>query len=90
MIVTVTLNPSLDRTLSVSSLVRGEVVRADSTQEDPAGKGVNVARALSAHGTEAVAVLPGLPIDDEDLQHGAGTRLLSRAAPCGSSQRETS
>ena len=58
MIVTVTLNPSLDRTLSVASLVRGEVIRADSTQEDPAGKGVNVARALSAHGTEAVAVLP--------------------------------
>ena len=44
MIVTVTLNPSLDRTLAVSSLVRGEVIRADSTLEDPAGKGVNVTR----------------------------------------------
>jgi 1-phosphofructokinase len=58
MIVTVTLNPSLDRTLAVAALVRGEVVRADSTLEDPGGKGVNVTRFLSAHGTDSIAVLP--------------------------------
>jgi 1-phosphofructokinase len=58
MIVTVTLNPSLDRTLAVTELVPGEVVRADSTLEDPGGKGVNVTRFLSAHGTASVAVLP--------------------------------
>lgn len=58
MIVTVTLNPSLDRTLAVASLDRGEVIRADSTLEDPGGKGVNVTRFLTAHGTDSVAVLP--------------------------------
>lgn len=58
MIVTVTLNPSLDRTLEIPALDRGEVIRADSSMEDPGGKGVNVARALSAQGTDAVAVLP--------------------------------
>ena len=58
MIVTVTLNPSLDRTLAVAELARGEVVRADSTLEDPGGKGVNVTRFLTAHGTKSVAVLP--------------------------------
>ncbi len=58
MIVTVTLNPSLDRTLAVAELARGEVVRADSTLEDPGGKGVNVTRFLTAHGTRSVAVLP--------------------------------
>ncbi len=58
MIVTVTLNPSLDRTLAIAALERGEVIRADSTQEDPGGKGVNVTRFLTAHGTESVAVLP--------------------------------
>lgn len=58
MIVTVTLNPSLDRTLAVASLERGEVIRADSTLEDPGGKGVNVTRFLTAHGTDSVAVLP--------------------------------
>lgn len=58
MIVTVTLNPSLDRTLLVHELVRGAVLRADATRDDPGGKGVNVARALVAHGGEALAVLP--------------------------------
>lgn len=58
MIVTVTLNPSLDRTLRVQSLRRGEVHRAMYNHTDPGGKGVNVARALSAHGTPVVTVLP--------------------------------
>ena len=58
MIVTVTFNPSLDRTMAFQALVRGEVLRADSTLEDPGGKGVNVTRFLTAHGTESIAVLP--------------------------------
>lgn len=58
MIVTVTFNPSLDRTMAFSSLVRGEVQRADSTIEDPGGKGVNVTRFVTARGGDSVAVLP--------------------------------
>lgn len=58
MIVTVTFNPSLDRTMAFSSLVRGEVQRADSTLEDPGGKGVNVTRFVTARGGDSVAVLP--------------------------------
>src|SRR3990170_4521260 len=58
MIVTVTLNPSLDRTLHLQSLRRGEVHRAELATTDPGGKGVNVARCLNAHGDEVVAVLP--------------------------------
>jgi 1-phosphofructokinase len=57
-ITTVTLNPSLDRTLLVAELTRGEVLRADATRDDPGGKGVNVARALATHGEHPVAVLP--------------------------------
>jgi 1-phosphofructokinase len=58
MIVTVTLNPSLDRTLHLQRLQRGEVHRAELSTTDPGGKGVNVARCLNAHGDEVVAVLP--------------------------------
>jgi len=58
MITTVTLNPSLDRTLLVSELTRGEVMSADAARDDPGGKGVNVARALAAHGEKPVAILP--------------------------------
>lgn len=61
MIVTLTLNPSVDRALAVPALHRGEVVRAASSRVDPGGKGINVSRALAAHGiaTRAVVVLGG-------------------------------
>lgn len=58
MIVTVTLNPSLDRTVEVDALTRGAVLRAGSTHLDPGGKGVNVTRALLANGVASRAVLP--------------------------------
>lgn len=58
MIVTLTLNPSLDRTLHIERLRSGEVHRALDTFTDPGGKGVNVARALSIHDAEVVTVLP--------------------------------
>lgn len=58
MIVTVTPNPSLDRTVELAALRRGEVNRAVSVRLDPGGKGVNVARALTAAGVETIAALP--------------------------------
>ncbi len=58
MIVTLTPNPSLDRTLQLDRLVRGGVHRALGGRIDPGGKGVNVSRALSAHGITTTAVLP--------------------------------
>ena len=58
MIVTVTLNPSLDQTLEVDSLVRGGINKTEHPRRDPGGKGVNVARALTTNGVPAVAVLP--------------------------------
>ncbi|MGH8879797.1 MAG: 1-phosphofructokinase family hexose kinase [Stackebrandtia sp.] len=58
MIVTVTLNPSLDHTLDVESLRPGRMNRAGHTRLDPGGKGVNVSRALVAHGIATRAVLP--------------------------------
>lgn len=58
MIVTLTPNPSIDRTITVASLEVGEVNRAVGTRVDPGGKGVNVARALVRNGHDAMAVFP--------------------------------
>lgn len=58
MIITVTPNPSVDRTVAVDALHRGAVHRAEGSRLDPGGKGVNVARALAAAGRSTVAVLP--------------------------------
>ncbi len=59
MIVTLTVNPSLDRTVALAqSLERGAVQRVDASHEEPGGKGVNVTRALAAAGADSIAVLP--------------------------------
>lgn len=59
MIVTLTANPSIDRTVALESqLIRGGVHRARSSVSDPGGKGVNVARVLTSSGVQAMAVLP--------------------------------
>ena len=57
-IVTLTPNPSVDRTVEVDALVRGAVLRATGGRVDPGGKGVNVSRALAANGFRTCAVLP--------------------------------
>jgi 1-phosphofructokinase len=58
MIVTLTANPSVDRTIEVDALARGAVLRARASRVDPGGKGVNVSRALAANGRKTCAVLP--------------------------------
>lgn len=59
MIVTLTPNPSLDRTIALADpLARGQVQRALSSVDEPGGKGVNVARVVTSAGRAALAVLP--------------------------------
>lgn len=58
MIITLTVNPSLDRTIEVEHLVRGAVQRARASRLDPGGKGINVSRALAAAERRTRAVLP--------------------------------
>ncbi|AKT52023.1 1-phosphofructokinase [Arsenicicoccus sp. oral taxon 190] len=58
MILTLTPNPSVDRTIAVATLTRGVVQRATDSRMDPGGKGINVSRALAVNGTDTVAVLP--------------------------------
>lgn len=58
MIVTLTPNPSIDRTYAVDRLLPGAVHRADEDWVEAGGKGVNVARVLRAHGVAVRAVLP--------------------------------
>ncbi|WP_329407287.1 1-phosphofructokinase family hexose kinase [Nocardia vinacea] len=87
MIVTLTANPSIDRTVSLrESLRRGAVLRAETVLSQPGGKGVNVSRVIAAAGVETIAVLPGNAGDpllrmltDADIEH--------RAVPCATPAR---
>ena len=56
MIVTVTPNPALDRTLTVPCLAFNQVLRATASRLDWGGKGFNVSRALQALGVDSVAM----------------------------------
>ncbi|WP_084074990.1 1-phosphofructokinase [Demequina sp. NBRC 110052] len=78
MIVTLTPNPSLDRTIEVERLEVGQVHRALGIRVDPGGKGVNVSRALAANGRRTAAVLPAAGggatqfaelLDDAGVEH---------------------
>jgi 1-phosphofructokinase len=54
-IITVTLNPSIDRTLWVNGFAVGRTFLAERTEEFAGGKGVNTARALGRMGVHATA-----------------------------------
>ncbi len=78
MIITVTLNPSIDRTLYLSHLEKGVINRVNSVQVDPGGKGVNVSRALNSYGAKTFAILVGgglsskwlsTALDDQKIKH---------------------
>ncbi|MGC5628848.1 1-phosphofructokinase family hexose kinase [Georgenia sp. Z1344] len=66
MIVTLTANPSTDRTVVLGGrLVRGGVARSTGASAQAGGKGVNISRAAVAAGVPTLAVLPA----DEGFAH---------------------
>lgn len=57
MIITITLNPAMDRTLRIEhALQPNKLNRASSTSVEPGGKGINVSRAIKALGGQSVAL----------------------------------
>lgn len=55
MIVTVTINPAIDKTVEVDSLARGGLNRIKRTVYDAGGKGINVSKTIKALGGESTA-----------------------------------
>ena len=78
-VVTLTANPSLDRTLALPApLRRGEVARLRASSTEAGGKGVNVARAVAAAGAEVVCVFPAGSGDPfVGRLHALGLRLAT-------------
>ena len=72
MISTVTLNPSLDKTVTVEGLVVDETNRWTSLRRDPGGKGINVSRVLHELGNETIAYGFIGGIDGQILEHLLG------------------
>lgn len=77
MIITLTPNPSLDRTYVADTILPGGVNRAHETHVDAGGKGINVTRALTRNGFASVAVFPSGGFDGGRLV----SALLDRSVP---------
>ena len=54
MIITVTMNPAIDRTLEIDSLVRGGLNRIGRVEYDAGGKGINVSRTIKELGGKTI------------------------------------
>ena len=55
MIITVTLNPAIDKTVTISNFTAGEVNRIETLRSDVGGKGINVFKCLKELGCESTA-----------------------------------
>lgn len=55
MLLTITLNPSIDRRYSVNGFEKGKIFRTDDYQYTPGGKGINVAKVIKAFDEPVVA-----------------------------------
>ncbi len=83
-ILTLTLNPALDMSTAVPSLVPDQKLRCSEPQLDPGGGGLNVSRAVAALGGESLALvaLGGLTGDRlAGLIRHEGVPFLALTAP---------
>ena len=55
MIITVTLNPAIDKTVTIPNFKTGEVNRIETLRSDVGGKGINVSKCLKELGCESMA-----------------------------------
>lgn len=81
-IVTVTLNPAVDRVLEAPQFRVNEHVRAKHLGWYPGGKGINLARALGILGSRAIATgfigKGELGMFEENLEHAASGRVITQ------------
>jgi 1-phosphofructokinase len=74
-VITVTMNPSIDKTVELNQLIPYGLNRAKSSRLDPGGKGINVGRILQNFGVDVTAT--GL------IAGNQGKALLDQLDACG-------
>ncbi len=55
MIITVTMNPAIDKTVQVKQLQTGALNRLEQVEQDAGGKGINVSKTIASLGGESIA-----------------------------------
>ena len=78
MIVTLTLNPAIDRTISVDRLAFEDRAYVNSSRETAGGRGINASCVIHSFGAESTAVFPSGGHSGKRLEaylHGCGLRI---------------
>jgi 6-phosphofructokinase 2 len=89
-IVTLTMNPALDVSTSVATVMPGHKLRCATPRFDPGGGGINVARTITALGGEALALFPAGGAAGERIEHLLAAQAVPhRALPIAGATRES-
>lgn len=67
-IVTLTLNPTVDKSTTVDNIVPDQKLRCEAPKYEPGGGGINVSRALKRLGSESTALFPAGGATGQRLQ----------------------
>ncbi len=85
-IVTVTINPVIDKSTIVAGIVPEKKLRCEAPKFEPGGGGINVARAIKKLGGEALAIYPaggytGRFLNDLLREEGIETKVIDIKKP---------
>lgn len=79
-IVTLTLNPALDKSTSTERLIPEQKLRCENMQIDPGGGGINVSKGIKKLGGESTAVFPAGGQNGDRLQELLRDRQIEFSA----------
>jgi len=90
MIVTLTMNPALDKSTSIERLIPEKKMRCASLQTDAGGGGINISKAIKEIGGESIAIFPsGGPNGGLLQQLLDDSRIRYKAVPVQAATRES-
>ncbi|HSB94581.1 MAG TPA: 1-phosphofructokinase family hexose kinase [Flavitalea sp.] len=90
MIVTITLNPAIDKSFSVESMIPEKKLRCKNMQTEPGGGGINVSKALAELGTKSLAIFPSGGLNGQLLEEFmTGMNIEFRSLPITGETRES-
>ena len=67
MIVTITINPALDKSLVVEKLIPDKKLRCSNPTIEAGGGGINISKALQQSGGKSIAIFPSGGLNSNSL-----------------------
>jgi 6-phosphofructokinase 2 len=90
MIVTITLNPAIDKTASVESMIPEKKLRCTDMRIEPGGGGINVSKALAKLGRKSLAIFPSGGLNGQLLENFlAELKIDFKSVPITDQTRES-